>query len=70
MHRFSICLASLIVATSARAADILQPLATETAVAPRISGYGELYLGGLRFVGDDYTTRAGGGALRVNIPFA
>ncbi|AGB45598.1 hypothetical protein Mesau_03227 [Mesorhizobium australicum WSM2073] len=71
MHRFSIFAASsLVAATSAYAADTQQPLAAETVVTPHVSGYGELYLGGLRFVGDDYTTRAGGGAVRVNIPFA
>ncbi|MBZ9994354.1 outer membrane beta-barrel protein [Mesorhizobium sp. BH1-1-4] len=70
MYRFSILAVSLIAATSAHAADALQPLATETVVTPRVSGYGELYLGGLRFVDDDHTNRVGGGAVRVNIPFA
>lgn len=69
MHRFSLVVASLAATTSAFAADSLPPLAGETVAAPQISGYGELYLGGLRFVGDDYTTRAGGGAARVNIAF-
>jgi hypothetical protein len=71
MQRFPIVVASLVVATSAYAADILQPIAAETVVTPHISGYGELYLGGLRFPdGNDDTVRAGGGAGRVNIPFA
>ena len=70
MHRFLLVVASLAATTSAFAADALPPLAEETVATPRISGYGELYLGGLRFVGDDYTTRAGGGAARVNIAFA
>lgn len=70
MHRCSIVMASMIAATSAYAADTMQPWAGEAVATPRISGYGELYLGGLRFVGDDYTTRAGGGAASLNIPFA
>lgn len=70
MHRCSVVIAVMIAATSAFAADTMQPLAGATAATPRISGYGELYLGGLRFVGDDYTTRAGGGAASLNIPFA
>ncbi|TGQ64139.1 hypothetical protein EN829_020680 [Mesorhizobium sp. M00.F.Ca.ET.186.01.1.1] len=70
MHRCSIVVVSLIAATSAHAADTVQPLAGEAVLTPHISGYGELYLGGLRFVGDDYTTRAGGGAARVNVAFA
>lgn len=70
MHRCSIVVASLIAATSAYAEETVQPLAGERVATPRISGYGELYLGGLRFVGDDYTTRAGGGAARVNVAFA
>ncbi|QKC89644.1 hypothetical protein EB230_15440 [Mesorhizobium sp. NZP2234] len=70
MHRFLLVVASLAATTSAFAADAPPPLAEETVATPRISGYGELYLGGLRFVGDDYTTRAGGGAARVNIAFA
>src|SRR6202007_3160764 len=70
MHRYSIVVASLIAATSARAADTAQALAGQTVVTPPISGYGEVYLGGLRFDGNDYTTRAGGGAARVNVAFA
>ncbi len=70
MHRYSIVVASLIAATSARAADTAQALAGQTVATPPISGYGEVYLGGLRFDGDDYTTRAGGGAARVNVAFA
>jgi hypothetical protein len=70
MHRFTLAAASLVVTTSAFAADALPPLAGEAAGAPHVSGYGEAYLGGVRFVGDDYTTRVGGGAARVNIAFA
>ncbi|ODT13945.1 MAG: hypothetical protein ABS57_17100 [Mesorhizobium sp. SCN 65-12] len=70
MHRCSITITSLMTVTSAFAADTMQPLAVDTATGPHISGYGELYLGGLRFVGDDYTTRAGGGAASLNIAFA
>ncbi|OBQ74491.1 outer membrane beta-barrel protein [Mesorhizobium erdmanii] len=70
MHRFSLVVASLAATTSAFAADALPSFSGETVATPHISGYGELYLGGLRFVGDDYTTRAGGGAARVNIAFA
>ncbi|MEZ2329779.1 hypothetical protein AB6802_08650 [Mesorhizobium sp. RCC_202] len=70
MNRYSIVVASLIAATSAHAADTVQALAGQTAATSLISGYGELYLGGLRFDGDDYTTRAGGGAARVNVAFA
>lgn len=70
MQRFPIVVASLIVATSAYAADILQPIAEETVATPHISGYGELYLGGLSFSDEDDTFWAAGGAGRVNIPVA
>lgn len=71
MLRPSILAASLVVTSAAFAADAILPIATEP-VAPHISGYGELYLGGLQlsFFGDDDSLRAGGGAGRVNIPFA
>lgn len=69
MHRSSIVVASLMMISSAAAADMVPSSAGE-ATTPGLSGYGELYLGGLRFAGDDYTTRAGGGAIRVNVPLA
>ncbi|TPI36076.1 hypothetical protein FJW07_05855 [Mesorhizobium sp. B3-1-9] len=70
MHRFSIIAASLVATTFAYAADAPQPLAGETVVTPHISGYGEIYLGGLRFTSIGDTVHAAGGAARVNIPFA
>ncbi|QPC92055.1 hypothetical protein [Mesorhizobium sp. INR15] len=70
MHRFLAVVASLAAATSAFAGDALPPLAGETVVTPHISGYGELNLGGLRYPDYDDTMRTGGGAARVNIPFA
>ena len=70
MHRFPIVVASLVAATSAYAADALQPVAVEPVVTPHISGYGELYLGGLSFSNGGDRLWAGGGASRVNIPFA
>ncbi|TPL85967.1 hypothetical protein [Mesorhizobium sp. B2-3-12] len=62
--------ASLVATTSAYAADTLQPLAAETVVTRHMSGYSELYLGGLRYPDGDDTLRTAGGAARVNIPFA
>jgi hypothetical protein len=70
MHRFPIVAMSLVMARSAFAADAVQPIVEVPVVAPHISGYGEIYLGGLKFAGEDDTLWVGGGAARVNIPFA
>jgi hypothetical protein len=70
MRRFPIVAMSFAMATSAFAADAIQPIVAEPAVAPHISGYGEIYLGGLKFDRYDSTIRVGGGVARVNIPFA
>lgn len=70
MYRFSMVVAALIAATSAHAADAVQPLAEEAVAAPHISGYGELYLGGVRFPNSGGTIWTGGGTGRVNIPVA
>ncbi|MET2825806.1 hypothetical protein [Mesorhizobium shangrilense] len=70
MYRFSMVVAALIATTSAYAADAVQPLAEESVVTPHISGYGQLYLGGLSYPNGGDRRSAGGGAARVNIPFA
>ncbi|MBZ9993130.1 hypothetical protein [Mesorhizobium sp. BH1-1-4] len=69
--RFPIVVASLFIASASVAADALQPLADEP-VAQHISGYGEIYVGGLRIEegAPDGTTDTGAAAARVNIPFA
>ena len=71
MLRLSILAVSLFATAAAFAADAVLPIAVEPA-ASHISGYGEIYLGGLQVseFGDDTDIHAGGGAGRVNIPFA
>lgn len=71
MLRLSILAASLFATSAAFAADAVLPIAVEPAV-PHISGYGEIYLGGLQLseFGEDDNIHTGGGAGRVNIPFA
>jgi hypothetical protein len=71
MLRLPIFAASLFATSAAFAADAVLPVAVEP-VVPHISGYGEIYLGGLEIsqFGEDDSIRAGGGAGRVNIPFA
>ncbi len=70
MRHFPIAAMSFAMATSAFAADSVQPIVEQPVVAPHISGYGEIYLGGLKFDNNDDTFRVGGGVARVNIPFA
>jgi len=63
----SVCLAAL--TTSAFAADSLAPV--DDTVVRQISGYGEIYGGGVWFDEfDDGDIWAYGGAVRINVPFA
>ena len=69
MHRLFLGAAIASAATSAFAADA--PIVLDQELAqPHISGYGELYLGGLYFSvpGDHETGTGAGGAVRVNFP--
>jgi opacity protein-like surface antigen len=70
MRRFLIIAISFSTTTSALAADAAHEAMESPIVAPRISGYGEIYLGGLKFSDEDDTLWTGGGTARVNIPFA
>lgn len=70
MRRFLIIAISFSTTTSALAADAAQEAMESQILAPRISGYGEIYLGGLKFSDEDDTLWTGGGTARVNIPFA
>ncbi|MDG4851810.1 MULTISPECIES: hypothetical protein [unclassified Mesorhizobium] len=69
MYRFLLSAAIAATATSAFAADAPVLLDQELA-QPHISGYGEIYLGGLYFAtpGDDTDGTTAGGAVRVNFP--
>ncbi|TPN75484.1 hypothetical protein FJ988_29095 [Mesorhizobium sp. CU3] len=69
MYRLFLGAALAATATSAFAADAPVILDQELA-QPHISGYGELYLGGLYFSvpGDHETGTGAGGAVRVNFP--
>ena len=71
MLRLSILAVSLFASSTTFAADAVLPIAAAPA-APHISGYGEIYLGGLQLseFGEDDNIHTGGGAGRVNIPFA
>jgi len=69
MYRLLLGAAIAATATSAYAADAPVVLDQELA-QPHISGYGELYVGGLYFTvpGDHLTGTTAGGAARVNFP--
>ncbi|TGR36129.1 hypothetical protein, partial [Mesorhizobium sp. M8A.F.Ca.ET.198.01.1.1] len=69
MYRFLLGTAIAATATAAFAADAPVVLDQELA-QPHISGYGELYVGGLYISvpGDHATGTAAGGAARVNFP--
>ncbi|TIW15181.1 MAG: hypothetical protein E5V81_25445, partial [Mesorhizobium sp.] len=69
MHRLFLSAAIVATATSAFAADA--PVVLDQQLEqPHISGYGEIYLGGLHFStpGDDANGTAAGGAARINFP--
>ncbi|TIW67148.1 MAG: hypothetical protein E5V60_09870, partial [Mesorhizobium sp.] len=67
MYRLVLSAAIAVTATSTFAADAPVVLDQELA-QPHISGYGEVYLGGLYFAtpGDDADGTTAGGAARVN----
>lgn len=69
MYRFLLAAAIAATATTAFAADAPVVLDQELA-QPHISGYGEVYLGGLYFSipGDSANGTTAGGAARVNFP--
>lgn len=69
MYRFLLGAAIAATATSAFAADAPVVLDQELA-QPHISGYGEVYLGGIYFAtpGDDANGTTAGGAARINFP--
>ncbi|RWG82671.1 hypothetical protein [Mesorhizobium sp.] len=69
MYRFLLGAAIAATATSAFGADAPVVLDQELA-QPHISGYGEVYLGGIYFAtpGDDANGTTAGGAARINFP--